>query len=83
MRSVCVCISFLKKVNAGDTFESMSWSVMEQRLNIKFCFKLEKTASEIHDSMKFEFGAAAMSCSSTLEWHARFRDGKEITENDQ
>ncbi|GBM62462.1 hypothetical protein AVEN_268752-1 [Araneus ventricosus] len=47
---------------------------MEQRVNIKFCFKLGRTATET-DEMLVKVDAVSKMC--VLEWFKRFRDGKE------
>ena len=41
----CICIFGLKKVNVGGSLKQVSQLVMEQRVNIKFCFKIAKMAS--------------------------------------
>ncbi|GBM86535.1 Putative uncharacterized protein FLJ37770 [Araneus ventricosus] len=47
---------------------------MEQRVNIKFCFKLGRTATETHE-MLVKVDAVSKKC--VFEWFKRFRDGKE------
>ncbi|GBN13410.1 Putative uncharacterized protein FLJ37770 [Araneus ventricosus] len=47
---------------------------MEQRVNIKFCFKLRRTATETH-KMLVKVDAVSKKC--VFEWFKRFRDGKE------
>lgn len=50
---------------------------MEQRINIKFCFKLGKTATETHDMLVKVYGQEAVSKKCVYEWFQRFTDGKE------
>ncbi|GBM03791.1 Putative uncharacterized protein FLJ37770 [Araneus ventricosus] len=50
---------------------------MEQRVNIKFCFKLGKTATETHEMLVKVYGVDAVSKKCVSEWFKRFRDGKE------
>ncbi|GBM04678.1 Putative uncharacterized protein FLJ37770 [Araneus ventricosus] len=50
---------------------------MEQRVNIKFCFKLGKTATETHEMLVKVYGVDAVSKKCVFEWFKRFRDGKE------
>ncbi|GBM92689.1 Putative uncharacterized protein FLJ37770 [Araneus ventricosus] len=50
---------------------------MEQRVNIKFCFKLGKTATETHEMLFKVYGVDAVSKKCVFEWFKRFRDGKE------
>ncbi|GBM77876.1 Putative uncharacterized protein FLJ37770 [Araneus ventricosus] len=47
---------------------------MEQRVNIKFCFKLGRTATETQE-MLVKVDAVSKKC--VFEWFKRFRDGKE------
>ncbi|GBL86616.1 Putative uncharacterized protein FLJ37770 [Araneus ventricosus] len=47
---------------------------MEQRVNIKFCFKLGRTATETHE-MLVKVDAVSKRC--VFEWFKRFRDGRE------
>ncbi|GBN64197.1 hypothetical protein AVEN_11778-1 [Araneus ventricosus] len=47
---------------------------MEQRVNIKFCFKLGKKATETHE-MLVKVDAVSKKC--VFEWFKCFRDGKE------
>jgi hypothetical protein len=44
---------------------------MEQRANIKFCFKTDKTATETFQLIKQAYGTGV------FEWYGRFRDGRE------
>ncbi|GBO17924.1 hypothetical protein AVEN_43248-1 [Araneus ventricosus] len=46
---------------------------MEQRVNIKFCFKLRRTVTETHE-MLVKVDAVSKKC--VFEWFKRFRDGK-------
>ncbi|GBN18544.1 hypothetical protein AVEN_162306-1 [Araneus ventricosus] len=50
---------------------------MEQRVNVKFCFKLGKTATETHEMSMKVYGVEAVSKKCVFEWFKRFRDGKE------
>ncbi|GBO35325.1 Putative uncharacterized protein FLJ37770 [Araneus ventricosus] len=50
---------------------------MEQRVNIKFCFKLGKTATETHEMLVKVYGVETVSKKCVFEWFKRFRDGKE------
>ncbi|GBM60827.1 Putative uncharacterized protein FLJ37770 [Araneus ventricosus] len=55
---------------------------MEQRVNIKFCFKLGKTATETHEMSVKVYGVDAVSKKCVFEWFKRFRDGKEDNEDE-
>jgi len=50
--------------------------VKEQRICIKFCFMLNKTAAENHRMLKEAFGEQALSQARTFEWFKRFKDGR-------
>jgi len=58
-------------------------NVKEQRICIKFCFKLNKTAAETHRMLKEAFGEQALSQARTFEWFKRFQDGRESVEDDK
>jgi len=55
--------------------------VKEQRICIKFCFKLNKTAVETRRMLKEAFGEKAFSQARTFEWFKRFKDGRESVED--
>ncbi|UYV61117.1 HNRNPR [Cordylochernes scorpioides] len=55
----------------------------EQRIYIKFCFKLKKGATETYELIKEAFGDAALSRSRTFEWFSRFLKGREKVNDDQ
>jgi len=42
--------------------------VKEQRILIKLCFKLNKTAAEIHRMLKEAFGEQTLNQARTFEW---------------
>jgi hypothetical protein len=49
--------------------------VKEQRIFIKFCFKLGKMAAETHKMLKEAFGDNALGLSQT-QWFKRFKNGR-------
>ncbi|XP_054708838.1 protein GVQW3-like [Uloborus diversus] len=55
---------------------------MEQRANIKFCFKLGKSATETFELMKTVYGSEVLSRNNVFKWYARFRDGRDSLEDD-
>jgi hypothetical protein len=57
--------------------------VNEQRTCIKFCFKLNKTAAEIHRMLKEAFGEQALSQARIFGWFKHFKDGRESVEDDK
>ncbi|GBL98073.1 Putative uncharacterized protein FLJ37770 [Araneus ventricosus] len=50
---------------------------MGQLVNIKFCFKLSKTATETHEMLVKVYDVDAVSKKCVFEWFELFRDGKE------
>ena len=40
----------------------------------KFCFKLEKNATEMYRMLQTAFGASCMNRASVFEWHKRFKE---------
>lgn len=55
---------------------------MEQRHNIKFCFKLGKTATETHQMLVHVYGQDAVSRKCVYEWFVRLRAGRESVEDE-
>lgn len=55
---------------------------MEQRANIKFCFKLGKTFTETFELMKKVYGDDCLSRTRVFEWYKRFQDGRDALEDD-
>jgi len=51
---------------------------MEQKANIKFCFKLGKTAAETVELMRQVYGDNCLSCAQISRWYARFKSGVEM-----
>jgi transposase len=59
------------------------YGLLEQRINIKFCAKLGKSASETLQMLTVAYGADAMEKSSIAEWHKRFKEGREDMKDDE
>jgi transposase len=53
---------------------------MEQRVNIKFCYKLGKTAMEMHEMLVQVYRTEAVSRKCVYDWFKCFRNGKETNE---
>jgi transposase len=53
----------------------------EQRINTKFCFKLQKSAKETHEMLKLVYGDAAVTMKTVYKWFERFRNGRELVED--
>ena len=62
------------------TFWTMA---IEQRANIKFCFKLGKTFTETHQMMKKVYGDDCLSRSHIHEWFKRFEEGRKALVDDE
>lgn len=56
---------------------------MEQRVNIKFCFKLGKSATETYEMLRKVYGNDVLSRTSVFEWFKRFKSGRESVEDDK
>jgi len=52
----------------------------EQRINMKFCFKLQKSAKETHKMLKLVYGDAAVTMKTVCKWFEQFRNGCESVE---
>jgi hypothetical protein len=59
---------------------------MEQIVNIKFCFRTGKTATETFQLIKQAYGDNAVSCTwvflMAFEWFKQFKDGCEDLQDD-
>jgi len=60
----------------------MSDKNLEQRINIKFCVKFGKSASETWALLIVAYGEFAMKKSSVFEWHRLFKEGRENVQHD-
>jgi len=58
-------------------------SFHEQRVCIKFCHKLGKSASETLEMLQQAYGDDAMGRSATFEWYSRFKNGRMSIEDDE
>ena len=56
---------------------------LEERYEIKFCFKLGKNAPETYGMLQTAFGASCMNRASVFEWHKRFKEGRESVRDDE
>jgi len=54
---------------------------LEQRINIKFCVKIGKSASEMLAVLTVALGEYAMKKLSVFEWHRRFKEGRDVQDN--
>ena len=56
---------------------------LEERYGIKFCFKLEKNATETYGMLQTTFRTSCMNRASVFEWHKRFNEGRESVRDDE
>lgn len=57
-------------------------SKVEQRINLKFLVKLNKTATESFRMLTQVYGKECMSRARVFEWHKRFSEGRDDVEDD-
>jgi len=60
----------------------MSDKNVEQQINIKFCVKIVKSASETLALLTVAYGEIAMKKSSVFDWHRRFKGWREDVQDD-
>ena len=56
---------------------------LEQRASVKFCVKLEKSATETFEMLQQAYGNEAMSRARCFEWHSRFKSGRTSLEDNE
>ena len=61
----------------------MQSDTLEERYAIKFCFKLEKNATETYGMLQTVFPPSCMNRASVFEWHKRFKEGRESMRDDE
>ena len=57
-----------------------SWT---QCINMKFCFKMQKSAEERHEMLKLVYGDAAVTMKMVYKWSERFCNGCESVEDEE
>ena len=55
----------------------------EQRVSIKFCFKAGLSATETLVLVQKAYGNKALNRSNVFNWYSRFREGRELAEDDE
>jgi hypothetical protein len=58
-------------------------SKVEQRVCIKFCLKLGKSATKTLEMLLEGFGEHSLSRAAVLEWHSDFKPGRVSVEDDE
>jgi len=56
---------------------------VEQSVNVKFCVKLGKSATEMYDFLKKVYGDECLSHTQVFEWFERFKEGREEIRDNQ
>ena len=51
----------------------------EQRICIKFCFKIGKTATETYQLLRQAYGEDAVGRAQVFDWFRRFKEGRSKT----
>jgi hypothetical protein len=55
----------------------------EQRVAIKFCYKVGLSATVTLVLVQKAYGNEALNRSNVFRWNCRFRDGRELVEDDE
>ena len=55
----------------------------KQRVAIKFCFKAGLSVIETLILVQKDYGNEALNRSNVFRWYSRFRDGRELVEDDE
>jgi hypothetical protein len=55
----------------------------EKRVATEFCFKVGLSATEIVVLMQKAYGNEAVNRSNVFRWYSRFREGRELIEDDE
>ncbi|GFS78965.1 protein GVQW3 [Trichonephila clavipes] len=56
--------------------------IIEQRIVVKFHFKLGKTTTETYNLLKEVYGSECLSRAQVFEWFKHFKDGRQDVEDD-
>ena len=77
VRYCCLCVVVFYQLVAFAMQENM-----EQRYAIKFCVKLNKSATETFASLTEAYGDATLSRTVVFKWHKAFKKDRENVEDD-
>ena len=61
----------------------MQSDILDERYAIKFCFKLEKNATETYGMLQTAFRLSWINRASVFKWHKRFKEGRESVRDDE
>ena len=57
--------------------------ILEERYAIKFFFKFGKNATETYGMLQTAFRPSCMNQASVVEWHKRFKEGRESVKDEE
>ena len=57
--------------------------ILEERYAIKFCFRLEKNATETYEMLQTAFRPTCMNRASVFKCHKRFKEGRASVSDDE
>ena len=57
--------------------------ILEERYEIKFCFKVAKNARETYGMFQTAFRPSCLNRAAVFEWHKRFKEGRESVRDDE
>ena len=63
-------------------FKNAIWT-LEERYATKFCFELEKNATETYGMLQTAFRPSCLNRASVFEWHKRFKEDWESVRDDE
>ena len=75
-----MCCQF-SQVLSSSSCEIVMSDRTEQRICLRFCFRLGKTATEAHEMLQKAFKEEALSRTQVFEWYARFKRGEMSVED--
>jgi len=55
----------------------------EKHINVKFCFKLQKSAKETLETLKLVYGDAAVTMKTVYKWFKQFCNGCVSVEDEE
>ena len=76
MRYCCFCMVMSSNLVTFAIQENI-----EHRYTIKFCVKLNKSATETFASLTEAYGDATLSSTVVFKWHKAFKEGRENVED--
>jgi hypothetical protein len=59
----------------------ISDKTLQQQINVKFCVKIGKSASETSAQLTLAYGDYAMKKLSVFEWHRGFKEGEDVQDD--